>query len=70
LGMLALALTSIIGNVIPLATGVMTDILAGSSRPRLKVALTRKRSAADGSLGAFRFTLRTAVMPSGSTASS
>ena len=33
LGMLALALTSIIGNVIPLATGVMTDILAGSSRP-------------------------------------
>ena len=33
LGMLALALTSIIGNVIPLATGVMTDILAGSARP-------------------------------------
>jgi ATP-binding cassette, subfamily B, multidrug efflux pump len=32
-GMLALALTSIIGNVIPLATGVMTDILAGSARP-------------------------------------
>src|SRR5438309_3071595 len=32
-GMLALALTSIIGNVIPLATGVMTDILAGSLRP-------------------------------------
>src|SRR5712671_2466407 len=33
LGMLALALTSIIGNIIPLATGVMTDILAGSPRP-------------------------------------
>src|SRR5713101_1965334 len=33
LGMLALALTSVIGNVIPLATGVMTDILAGSPRP-------------------------------------
>ena len=32
-GMLALALTSIIGNIIPLATGVMTDILAGSARP-------------------------------------
>ena len=33
LGLLALALTSIIGNIIPLATGVMTDILAGSTRP-------------------------------------
>src|SRR5216684_2085697 len=33
LGMLALGLTSIIGNIIPLATGVMTDILAGSDRP-------------------------------------
>jgi ATP-binding cassette subfamily B protein len=33
LGMLALALTSIIGNIIPLATGVMTDILAGSAHP-------------------------------------
>jgi len=33
LGMLALALTSVVGNVIPLATGVMTDILAGSDRP-------------------------------------
>jgi ATP-binding cassette subfamily B protein len=33
LGMLALFLTSIIGNIIPLATGVMTDILAGSVRP-------------------------------------
>src|SRR6202165_6039739 len=32
-GMLALALTSIVGNIIPLATGVMTDILAGSPRP-------------------------------------
>ena len=33
LGMLAVALTSFIGNIIPLATGVMTDILAGSARP-------------------------------------
>jgi ATP-binding cassette subfamily B multidrug efflux pump len=33
IGLLALALTSIIGNIIPLATGVMTDILAGSDRP-------------------------------------
>lgn len=33
LGMLALALTSLIGNIIPLATGVMTDILAGSAHP-------------------------------------
>src|SRR5882762_986694 len=33
LGLLALALTSIVGNIIPLATGVMTDILAGSDRP-------------------------------------
>ena len=33
LGLVALALTSIVGNIIPLATGVMTDILAGSDRP-------------------------------------
>jgi ATP-binding cassette subfamily B protein len=33
LGLLVLALTSIVGNIIPLATGVMTDILAGSARP-------------------------------------
>jgi ATP-binding cassette subfamily B protein len=33
LGLLALVLTSIVGNIIPLATGVMTDILAGSPRP-------------------------------------
>ncbi len=33
LGLLALVLTSIVGNIIPLATGVMTDILAGSDRP-------------------------------------
>src|SRR5260370_34473696 len=32
-GLLALVLTSIAGNIIPLATGVMTDILAGSPRP-------------------------------------
>src|ERR1700719_4712631 len=32
-GMLALAVTSIIGSIIPLATGVMTDILAGSAHP-------------------------------------
>jgi ATP-binding cassette subfamily B protein len=33
LGLLVLALTSIVGNIIPLATGIMTDILAGSARP-------------------------------------
>jgi ATP-binding cassette subfamily B protein len=33
LGLIALALTSVVGNIIPLATGVMTDILAGSPRP-------------------------------------
>jgi ATP-binding cassette subfamily B protein len=33
IGLLALALTSIVGNIIPLATGVLTDILAGSDRP-------------------------------------
>jgi ATP-binding cassette subfamily B multidrug efflux pump len=33
IGLLVLALTSIVGNIIPLATGVMTDILAGSDRP-------------------------------------
>jgi ATP-binding cassette, subfamily B, multidrug efflux pump len=32
-GMLALVLTSLVGNVIPLATGVITDVIAGSSRP-------------------------------------
>jgi len=33
LGMLALVVSSIVQNVIPLATGVLTDILAGSARP-------------------------------------
>jgi ATP-binding cassette, subfamily B, multidrug efflux pump len=33
LGLTALALTSIVGNIIPLATGVITDILAGSPQP-------------------------------------
>jgi len=33
LGMVALVLTSLIGNIIPLATGVMTDIIAGSAHP-------------------------------------
>jgi len=33
LGMLALVVSSIVQNVIPLATGVLTDILAGSVRP-------------------------------------
>src|SRR3979411_271893 len=32
-GLLALALTSIVGKIIPLATGVMTDILAGRAHP-------------------------------------
>jgi ATP-binding cassette subfamily B multidrug efflux pump len=33
LGMLCLLLTSIVGNVIPLATGVITDVVAGNARP-------------------------------------
>jgi ATP-binding cassette, subfamily B, multidrug efflux pump len=33
LGMVALVLTSVVGNIIPLATGVMTDIIAGSAHP-------------------------------------
>jgi ATP-binding cassette subfamily B multidrug efflux pump len=33
LGMLVLVLTSVVGNIIPLATGVMTDIIAGSAHP-------------------------------------
>jgi ATP-binding cassette subfamily B multidrug efflux pump len=32
-GMLALVLMSVVGNVVPLATGVLTDTLAGSPRP-------------------------------------
>src|SRR5450432_4268176 len=33
LGLLAILLTSLIGNVIPLATGVITDVIAGSAQP-------------------------------------
>ena len=33
LGMLCLLLTSVIGNIIPLATGVITDVVAGNARP-------------------------------------
>jgi ATP-binding cassette subfamily B multidrug efflux pump len=33
LGLLCLVLTSLIGNVIPLTTGVITDVIAGSARP-------------------------------------
>jgi ATP-binding cassette subfamily B multidrug efflux pump len=33
LGLLALVLTSLVGNLIPLATGVMTDVIAGSAHP-------------------------------------
>src|SRR5208337_4704973 len=33
LGLLTLALMGIIGNVVPLATGIITDTLAGSPRP-------------------------------------
>src|SRR6185295_2094581 len=33
LGIVALVLTSLVGNIIPLATGVMTDIVAGSAHP-------------------------------------
>jgi ATP-binding cassette subfamily B multidrug efflux pump len=38
LGMFALVVASVAQNVIPLATGVLTDILAGSSRPFEKSA--------------------------------
>ena len=38
LGMFALVVSSVAQNVIPLATGVLTDILAGSSRPFEKSA--------------------------------
>src|SRR5246127_850233 len=47
LGLLALALTSIVGNIIPLATGVMTDILAGSPRPFQSHALAAQALAGD-----------------------
>ena len=33
LGMLCLLLTSLIGNIIPLTTGVITDVVAGNPRP-------------------------------------
>ena len=33
LGMLYLLLTSLVGNIIPLATGVITDVAAGNARP-------------------------------------
>jgi ATP-binding cassette subfamily B protein len=33
LGMLCLVLTSVAGNIIPLGTGVITDVIAGSARP-------------------------------------
>jgi ATP-binding cassette subfamily B multidrug efflux pump len=33
LGLLAILLTSLIGNAIPLMTGVITDVIAGSARP-------------------------------------
>ncbi len=32
-GMLFLVLTSLVGNIIPLGTGVITDVIAGSNRP-------------------------------------
>jgi len=33
LGMLALLLTSVVGNIIPLTTGVITDVVAGNAQP-------------------------------------
>ena len=33
LGMLCLLLTSVVGNVIPLTTGVITDVVAGNPHP-------------------------------------
>src|SRR6202035_5870771 len=33
LGLFALALMGVVGNVVPLATGIIIDVLAGSARP-------------------------------------
>src|ERR1700759_4579455 len=33
LGLVSLLLTSVIGNIIPLTTGVITDVVAGNPRP-------------------------------------
>ncbi|MGB7436848.1 MAG: hypothetical protein WBW49_15655, partial [Candidatus Acidiferrum sp.] len=33
LGLLTLVIMGLIGNIVPLATGIITDTLAGSSRP-------------------------------------
>ena len=33
LGLIALALMGIVGNVVPLAIGIIFDVLAGSARP-------------------------------------
>jgi ATP-binding cassette, subfamily B, multidrug efflux pump len=41
LGMLCLLLTSVIGNIIPLTTGVITDAVAGNARPFQSSAQTQ-----------------------------
>jgi ATP-binding cassette, subfamily B, multidrug efflux pump len=41
LGMLCLLLTSLVGNIIPLATGVITDVVAGNARPFQSAAQTQ-----------------------------
>jgi ATP-binding cassette, subfamily B, multidrug efflux pump len=41
LGLLCLLLTSIVGNIIPLATGVITDVVAGNARPFQSSAQTQ-----------------------------
>jgi ATP-binding cassette, subfamily B, multidrug efflux pump len=41
LGMLCLLLTSLVGNIIPLATGVITDVAAGNARPFQSSAQTQ-----------------------------
>ncbi|HEX3118005.1 MAG TPA: ABC transporter ATP-binding protein [Candidatus Acidoferrum sp.] len=41
LGMLCLLLTSLVGNIIPLTTGVITDVVAGNPRPFQSSAQTQ-----------------------------
>src|ERR1700684_739870 len=41
LGLLVLLLTSVVGNIIPLATGVITDVVAGHAQPFQSTASTQ-----------------------------
>jgi hypothetical protein len=57
LGLFALALMGVVGNVVPLATGIIIDVLAGSPRPF-----------SNGAIGQFPSTLHIAGTPWGFTA--